>query len=377
MAIVNLLLDELNRPQSTAGSKPPVPSDSSLEARLAAGCSLSEPGNPGSAREHASAPAAQPDNTQNDLLQIPASVAGSAHDPRPSQRAAAAGEACSSAAQSAAGEKGARAYACAPLHTASLRGYSDLIPSLLGGGFSASALDAFRRTPLHYAAMKGFSFFPTSQHGAQPPAVTVPGNHSNPEPHCEQGCGSEPDASESTASPQQIGSEQAEKAQLPSHSPSSSFDSEHSTSSAGAPLTASDAQAALSVLTPAQPAPALPCVGPGLTPLSSASPQLTGAPPPYSPALSAAAQYCGPRATVAYDLTADLLLEAGAAADSIDAWGCSALHYAAGVQTHLCSHSHAVICRFRLNWSPQCPALMSSRLNGIHGQQETVLMVCL
>ena len=350
--IVNLLLDELSLLQSTAGSKAPVPSDSSLEAQLAAGCCLSEPGNPGSAREHASASAAQPDNTQYDLQQTPASVAGPAPDPRPSQRASAADEACSSAAQSAAGEKGARGYACAPLHTAALRGYSDLIPSLLGGGFSASTLDAFRRTPLHYAAMKGFSFFPTSQPGAQPPAVPVPGNHSNPEPSCEQGCRPEPDASESTASPQQIGSDQAEKTQLPSHSPSSSFDSERSISSAGGPLPASDAQAALSILTPAQPAPALSCVGPGSTPLSSASPQLAGAPPPYSPALSAAAQYYRPRATVAYDLTADLLLEAGAAADSIDAWGCSALHYAAGVRTHLCFHSHAFICRFRLTWSP-------------------------
>ena len=343
MEIVNLLLEELIQSQSTAGSKPPVPSDSSIEARLAAGCSLSEPGNPGSAREHASASVAQPDNTQCDLLQIPASVAGPAHDPRPSQCAAAAREACSSAAQSAAGEKGARAYACAPLHTAALRGYSDLIPSLLGGGFSASDVDAFRRTPLHYAAMKGFSFFPTSQPGVQPPAVPVPGNHSDPEPSCEQGCRPGPEASESIASPQQKGSDQAEKAKLPSHSPSSSFDSKHSISSASAPLPASDAQAALSILTPAQPAPALPCVGPGSTPLSSASPQLAGAPPPYSPALSPAAQYYGPRTTVAYDLTADLLLEAGAAADSIDAWGCSALHYAAGVQAHFCSSCHAFI----------------------------------
>ena len=351
--IVNLLLDELNRPQSTAGSKLSVASDSSLEAQLAAGCSLSEPGSPGSAREHASASAVQPDNTQHDLLHVPASVAGPAHEARPSQHAAAAaaGEACSSAAQSAAGKMSAQGYACAPLHTAALRGYSDLIPSLLGGGFPASALDAFRRTPLHYAAMKGFSFFPTSQPGAPPPAVPVPGNHSTPEPSCEQGCRPKPDASESTASPQQIGSNQAEKAQLRSHSPSSSFDSEHSISSAGAPLPASDAQAALSTLTPAQPAqpaPALPCVGPGSTPLSSASPQLAGAPPPYSPALSPAAQYYGPRATVAYDVTADLLLEAGVAADSIDAWGCSALHYAAGMQTHLRIDSHVLICHLWL-----------------------------
>ena len=329
--IVNLLLGELRKPPSLAGSKPSVSLDSSLEARLATVCSLSKPGTPGIAGEHALASAAQPDHIQGDPPQNPASTAGHSHKPQPSQHAAAAGEPCSSATRSSAGEKGAWGCVCNPLHIAALKGYSDLIPSLLGGGFSASALDAFRRTPLHYAAMKGFSFFPASQPGAQPPAVPAPGNHSNPEPSCEQGCRPGPDASESTAGPQQAGSGQAEETPLPSHSPSSSFDSERSISSAGVLQPAPDTQAAPSILAPARPALALPCIGSGLTPLRSASPQLAGAPPPYSEALPAAAQYYGPRATVVYDLTADLLLEAGAAADSIDAWGCSALHYAAGV----------------------------------------------
>ena len=326
--IVNVLLGELHKPQSPAGSKLAVSSDSSLEAQLATACSVNGFGSPDSAREHASASAVQPDDAQHVPLQTSASTAGHPHRSRPDQPAAAAGEACSSALQSSAGEKGAWGCACAPLHIAALKGYSDLIPSLLGGGFSASTLDAFGRTPLHYAAMKGFSFFPASQPGAQPPADPASGNHSHSEPSCEQGCRPGLNGSESTAAPLQMGSTEGGKAPLPSHSPSSSFDSERSTSSTGSPQPASDTQAASSTPTPARPALTLPCAGPGLPPLSSASPQL---PLPYSAALPAAAQYYGPRATVAYDLTADLLLEAGAAADSIDAWGCSALHYAAGV----------------------------------------------
>ena len=359
--IVNLLLGELQKPQSPAGSKSPVSSDSSLEARLASACSLSEPGNPGSERDRASAPAAQPDDTQYDTPQNPASIAGHSHKSRLSQHAAAAGQVCSSAPQSPAGEKGAWGCVCNPLHIAALKGFSDLIPSLLGGGFSTGALDAFRRTPLHYAAMKGFAFFP-GEPRAQPPAVPAPGNHDTPELSCQQGCRPELDASKSTAGPQQKGSGLAEKTTLPSHSPSSSFDSERSISSAGVPLPASDAQAALSILRHAQPASMLPCVGPGLAPFSIVNSQLVRAPSAYSTALSA--QYYGPCATAAYDLTADLLLDAGAAADSIDAWGCSALHYAAGVQTHLRSHCHAFTCHFRLAWSQQSSAC---RRNGARG----------
>ena len=126
----------------------------------------------------------------------------------------------------------------------------------------------------------------------------------------------------------------AKESPRPGHSPSSSTSSELSHSSQGTPAATTLAQAGLGAGTSVplgQPPPFIPPSGvPGGVLLGSMGMPCAGAPPLYTAGGLAAAQYHGPRATVAYGFTADLLLEAGADADAVDMWGCSALHYAAG-----------------------------------------------
>ena len=227
---------------------------------------------------------------------------------------------------------------CNPVHIAALKGFSDLIPSLLGAGFSASAPDAYKRTPLHYAAMKGFAFFPAQASGAQPPA-----SEPSSRPDLEEKLSAQHGQVQSEVKPEGAGSQQqssssqahAEECLTPGYTPSCSGDSEHSYTSQGspAPLAAPKVAPAGSAVPLGAPLPpAQPYANTGVTSYGSLSMPGSSAPHQYSAGLPAPAQYYGPRATVAYGLTADLLIEAGADADAIDMWGCSSLHYAAGVR---------------------------------------------
>ena len=238
--------------------------------------------------------------------------------------------------------KAASSGACNPVHIAALKGFSDLIPSLLGAGFSASAPDAYKRTPLHYAAMKGFAFFPAQNSGTQPPASEPSSRPDLGEKHSAQH-GQVPNdvKPEGAGTQQQPSSSQAhaEECLTPGYTPSCSGDSERSYTSQGspAPLAAPKvAPVGASVPLGAAPPSAQPFANTGVMSYGSSNMPGVSAPHPYSAGLPAPAQYYGPRATVAYGLTADLLIEAGADADAIDMWGCSALHYAAGMcQTFL------------------------------------------
>ena len=228
---------------------------------------------------------------------------------------------------------------CNPVHIAALKGFSDLVPSLLGAGFSASAPDAYKRTPLHYAAMKGFAFFPAHTSGAQPPASEPASRPHSGEHSAQHGQhGQVPgDVKPEGAGPQQQPSSSqahAEECLTPGYTPSCSGDSEHSYTSQGspAPLAAPKVvPAGTTAPLGAPPSSAQPYAGTATLSYGSQGMPGVSAPHPYSAGLPAPAQYYGPRATVAYGLTADLLIEAGANADAIDMWGCSALHYAAGV----------------------------------------------
>ena len=232
--------------------------------------------------------------------------------------------------------KAASVSVCNPVHVAALKGFSDLLPSLLGAGFSASAPDAYKRTPLHYAAMKGFAFFPAHHSGTQMPAPEPSSRPDSGEQHSAQHSQGQGDVKPEGASNQQqvVGSQaHAEGCLTPGCTPSCSGDSEHSYASPG-----SSAPSAMPIVAPAgtcvapggPPPFAQPHAGTGSMSYGSSSMPGVGTPHPYSAGLPAPTQYYGPRATVAYGLTADLLLEAGADADAIDMWGCSALHYAAG-----------------------------------------------
>ena len=222
---------------------------------------------------------------------------------------------------------------CNPVHVAALKGFTDLLPSLLGAGFSASAPDAYKRTPLHYAAMKGYAFFPAHPSGAQVPAPEPSTGPDAEDQHSTQHGQVHSDVKPEEASIQQqsVGSQGCLTLGC---TPSCSGDSEHSYISPGSPGTSAPPKVAPAgtCVPPRVTSPlAQPYAGTGSTPYGGSSMPGVGAPYPYSAGLPAPTQYYGPRATVAYGLTADLLLEAGADADAIDVWGCSALHYAAGM----------------------------------------------
>ena len=326
--IVELLLAEHKKAGLSADGRPRGGSQSSslasLAAQLAAACSLTEDDAPSKAKLKRSQPATQSDDREYDPEMGPLLYDDSTHSTGGSPNAQLEPDHSISAHQKA-GSHGA----CTPLHIAALKGFSDLIPSLLSAGFSASALDACKRTPLHYAAMKGFAFFPVQQPGTQA-AARPPSAQQPADPNQEQS--SPPLEDKDQRSPDDHAC--AKESPPPGHSPSSSTSSELSHSSQGTPAAPTPAQAGLSTGTsvpPGQPPPFVPPYGGpgGVLPGSMGMP-CAGAPPPYTAGGPAAAQYHGPRATEAYGFTADLLLEAGADADAVDMWGCSALHYAAG-----------------------------------------------
>lgn len=227
---------------------------------------------------------------------------------------------------------------CNPVHIAALKGFSDLIPSLLGAGFSASAPDAYTRTPLHYAAMKGFVFFPAPSSDAQLPAAEPPSRPASGEQHSAHHGQVQSDTKPEGAGEQQQpsgGPAHAEEGLTPGYTPSCSGDSEHSYTSQSSPAplaTPKVAPGSTSVPLGGPPPFAQLYPGTGASPYGSFSALGVNAPHQYSAGLTPPAQYYGPRATVAYGLTGDLLIEAGADGDAIDVWGCSALHYAAGMR---------------------------------------------
>lgn len=325
LGIVELLLAEHKKAGLSADSRPQGGSQSSslasLAARLAAACSLTEDDAPSIAKLKRSQPAPQSDDQEYDPEMGPLLYDDSTHSTGGSPDAQLEPDHIM-----AAHPKANLYAACTPLHVAALKGFSDLIPSLLGAGFSASALDACKRTPLHYAAMKGFAFFPVQQPGTQ--AAARPQHPADP--NREQSSPSLEDKDQ--RSPDEHAC--AKESPRPGHSPSSSTSSELSHSSQGTPAAPIPAQAGLGAGTsvpPGQPQPFVPPYGGpgGVLPGSMGMP-CAGAPPPYTAGGPAAAQYHGPRSTVAYGFTAELLLEAGADADAVDMWGCSALHYTAG-----------------------------------------------
>lgn len=308
--IVNLLLGELEASCSSADIQPDshISPQTSLAARLSAACSLS------TGKKQASQPAEQPEDEEYDPEKVYDYDLDEECHPQDCQHAG-------GIAGPPAAESGAQGYACNPMHVAALKGFSDLIPSLLGAGFLPDALDACKRTPLHYAAMKGYAFFPAHQPAPQQtPAQTGPSH--------EAAKSSDSQRAEEQQRP--LGG-QAEEDQSPRYSTSCSGDSERSSSSQGSLLTTPPTYSipGAGAITPAPFSPP-PYGGFGSMPPGAMNAQMAGGRPPYGHGPPAATQYYGPRATVAYTDTADLLLRAGAAADAIDAWGCTALHYAAG-----------------------------------------------
>lgn len=326
--IVELLLAEHKKAGLSADNRPQGGSQSSshanLAAQLAAACSLTEVDALSKAKQKHLQPATQSDDREYDPEMGPLLYDNSTHSTGGSPNAQGEPD------HSMAVQQKAGAYrACTPLHVAALKGFSDLIPSLLGAGFSASALDALKRTPLHYAAMKGFAFFPVQQPGTQA-AARPPSAQQPADPSGEQCSPSLEDKDQHSPDDHAC----AKDSPRPGHSPSSSTSSELSQSSQGTPAAPTPAQAGLGLGTSVplgQPSPFIPPYGvPGGVLPGSVGMPCAGAPPSYTAGGPAAAQYHGPRATVAYGFTADLLLEAGADADAVDMWGCSALHYAAG-----------------------------------------------
>lgn len=324
MDIVKLLLSELQALGPSAG----------LAAHVSSASAVGEAYPPSTEKAVNKRPSTPSEDTEDDPEQTPILENGDAACLQGSQDTGS--EALQGTAEHLPNGRAVSSRLCNPIHIAALKGFSDLIPSLLEAGFSASAPDAYKRTPLHYAAMKGFSFFPAHQSGAQPAAPHNSASPGSGEPHSAQASQAHSTAkAEGTDDQQQSsgGQAHAEECLSPGYSPSCSGDSEHSYSSQGSPPPSATPESAPpgSLMPPGVPPSYAPSYGgAGKLLYGGVGMQGVGAPPPYSTGLPSPTQYYGPRATVAYGFTADLLIEAGADADAIDMWGCSALHYAAG-----------------------------------------------
>jgi len=322
--IVKLLLSELQALGPSAG----------LAAHVSSASAVGDAYPPSTEKAVMKRRSEPSEDTEGDPEQTPILENGDAASPQGSQDTGS--EALQGTAEHLPIRRAVSSGLCNPIHIAALKGFSDLIPSLLRAGFSASAPDAYKRTPLHYAAMKGFAFFPAHQSGTQPAAPHNPASPGSGEPHSAQASQAQSTAkAEGTDDEQQSsgGQAHAEECLSPGYSPSCSGDSEHSYSSQGSPPPSPIPEGAPqdSLMPPGVPPSYAPSYGRvGTVPHGRVGMQGVGALPPYSTGLPSPTQYYGPRATVAYGCTADLLIEAGADADAIDMWGCSVLHYAAG-----------------------------------------------
>jgi hypothetical protein len=265
---------------------------------------------------------------------------------------------------------------------AAYKGHAELIPCVLQAGFTAAQLDLHGRTPLHYAALQGcqpFELLPGSS--GQPRDAPAAAAALQETPHASPGRSNSGAAAEPPDAEQLAVEEDRAIAlasarlvadvfrglswQAPGDGSLSPQDtlryeslgsSSSSSSSGSAGVTSPPKEAPLprSIPSPTRLPPPLP--GPALaSPLadacwpqpaprdvsSKAAPGLlpAAAPPqrqlqPPGQAWPAPSHWAGlmPRARIDYPGAAELLLVAGADVHVVDAFGCSAVHYAAGLR---------------------------------------------
>ena len=231
---------------------------------------------------------------------------------------------------------------CTPLHMAAYKGHAELMPYLLQAGYTASQMDEQRRTPLHYAAMQGCQpFSQLSRSDVQQPSQA----HACSICTGILGCCSAPASAAQSIhaitacnDPSVVAHDCAVAAPWASlldrrDAPSSSGSCAAASCSAQSPTSVGvrvDLDCALHGSHPS-------CSSCSPAPLQRGTDKTAGEKPPVPARIrlpgDAMCQWTGlmPRVRQDYAGAAELLLVGGVDSTAVDSYGCTALHYAAGM----------------------------------------------